>query len=455
MTTETRDQGKRAGGNVEGVKPQNRKYRTVETRVVGSLAEAVDLLGVVERVYVCGRPPLADECAEIAMEAGATVYLDGHWPTFRSGGSSIRWAAQWTGSEEAGVGDTSAAFERIADDVRRSFGASAVMLATPATTGRDLWLRVAREQWPVMSEEAQNLTRATSLQGRIELFPPRSRDGLAEHIYGYDMRVAYGAVLAELPIGEPVLLGAAAAAAVAESSPYARARYRVEFEAPPGWNHVGILPAATDPRSWPLAGEGWADAVEIRLALMHGWRIGFREALQWGRKADPLAKWQAIIAGRLAAAERAEDRPLRSAWRAILIQSIGAFHGGPRRHTVIGSNPPEDAGNLRMMRNGSLAWFESRPAAWPALSHPEWSSSIWARVRGRLLSGPGGSGMLSLNPASVIACRTDGIYTTTDAPAGWPDDGALGRFRLKSHTFEVGRRWPTSAGELLREARDE
>jgi len=446
MSAETRDQGKRELGNVAGAKPQNRKYRPVTTEVVGDVRAGVAaMLCGVERVYVCGRPPMADEAAELAAEVGAVVYLEGHFPTFRIGRASLRFAAQWTGDESLDPAATEAAFERIGGDIRRVFGSSAVMLATPATTGRDLWLRVAGEQWPVMSAPMQDRTRASSIQGRLEVFAPR---GEAEHIYGWDMRVAYGAVMRELPVGEPIALGSHAAARLAESAPHARARYRVEFEAPAGWDHVGILPAATDPRSWPMAGEGWADAVEVHLARRHGWRIGFREALQWERKADPLAKWQTIVAGRLAAAERAEDRVLRHAWRAILIQAVGAFYGAPRKTTVIGSDPPAEALNLRMMRNGALAWSELRPAAWPALSHPEWSSVIWARARARLLSGPGGSGMLGLDPATVIACRTDAIYTTTDRPKAWPDDGALGRFRLKSHTFVAGRRWPRSAAEL-------
>lgn len=451
MSGETREQARRNAETMAGAKPQNRRYREVKTEIVGSWRDAVTaVMAGAERVYVVGAAPAAAECAGLAGEIGASVYLDGHWPTLRfAGGASIRCAAQWTGSDSHSIEETRAILDRIGVQIRRRFGSSAVMLATPATTGRDLWLRVAGEQWPVMSAPMQTEIRATSTQGRIELFRPR--EATAEHLYAWDMRIAYSAVLRGLPIGEPVELGGAAGAALAEANPYARARFRVSWKAPAEWDHVGILPAEGDPRSWPMAGEGWADGAEVRLALVHGWKVNVSRAFVWERSADPLSPWERRITAAIRDAESAGDRPMRHAWRAMLLQAIGAFHGAPRRHTVIGSDPPADAENLRFLDDGIMAWIERRPAAWPSLSHPEWSSMVWARTRARLLSGPGGSGMLSLDPRTVVACRTDAIYTTNDRPASWPDDGAPGRFRLKAHTFKAGRRWPTTSAELLRE----
>src|SRR5260221_684717 len=91
-----------------------------------------------------------------------------------------------------------------------------------------------------------------------------------------------------------------------------------------------------------------------------------------------------------------------------------------------------------------LVWVEQAPNATPDLAHPEWSSTIWARARARLLSAPSSTGALSLDSSQVVAFSTDAIYATCDPH--WPDDGTVGRWRLKETRHAAA--WPTRWTDL-------
>jgi hypothetical protein len=455
--TQAPDLVERECGKGLASKPQNRRYRHRATLHAHNVREALAMIedGTCERVYVAGaKPDTAELLADLSGYPSASVYLDGHWPTVRLGGRSIHWSAQWTGNESWGPFDAAWFMQALASDIRRHFGATATLLATPATTGRDLWLRTIRREWPVMSEQAQRIVRATSTQGRIETFGT----GTTSRVVAYDMRAAYTAkaVLAELPVGEPEQLDVVDAYGLLSSRPYARARYRLNWAAPRGWRHPGMLPMRDEhsgARTFPLLGVGWVDGSEMLAAVKAGWMIAAcgdesgLAALYWPEQGDPFGRWGAILRERMANADRRENREMRHAWRAILIQAIGAFHGSARRVTVIGSDPPANVENVSLLPDGRVRWTERTHALWRELSHPEWSAAIWARVRTRLLVSPVG-GMLAVPPERILGCRTDAIYLTE--PENWPDDGEAGRYRLKADvTLTKPLQLPASGAELL------
>src|SRR5690606_26455092 len=134
--------------------------------------------------------------------------------------------------------------------------------------------------------------------------------------------------------------------------------------------------------------------------------------------------------------------------------TIGAFHGRPHRTTRASTHAqdvPPDARDWRL-EGDTFLWAEGERQAWPGMAHHEWSAAICARRRPRLLSGPTGAkgvwaGVLHVDPAQLVTCRTDAIYLTSDP--GWPDDGSVGRFRRK-RLVEGPLRVPTNQTELLR-----
>lgn len=347
--------------------------------------------------------------------------------------------------------------------VRGAFNEGEV-LTTPASTGRYLLARSISgdREWPVLSEETQDYIRAPRGQGRVEMLGRTGEGPLVQ----YDARLAYGALCGSLPCGEPRrdtvdLFGGWRAAG----------RYRVRFGVPRRWERececgapghagIGILPVRDDDRwTWPSApgatGVAWCDAREVAIALAHGWRVQILERLLYpmppyppatrangqATKRGPLDAWATKLAGlRRIDARRDLGVPgelVNQALRSILLFGIGALNGTPRRITHSVSREEATAGAIPATATDVLplgdrfVWTEREPAAWPEMSHPEWTSTIWGRARAALLDcatpGGGRAGMLSVPAETVVGCFTDALYMSADP--GWADDGRVGRFR--------------------------
>lgn len=346
-------------------------------------------------------------------------------------------AATWFGDGDHSPEHVRAAWHLLAGLVARHFDGG-VLLATPATTGRDLWARTipADRPWPVLAGELQTLIQTTSGQGRIEFFPPAADElpGLAE----LDGRFMYSALIRELPCGEPVHDRGA------QFCGYQRGRYLVEFAVPDGWAHVGLLPVMSAGGGWEYPrrpgqrGRAWIDGDELRLALLHRWPVTIRERLLWPDRGDPLRTWvdrlRRIVAG---GADLEMAALIEAAVRNVVLHTLGAFHARPHAVTCtgpIGCDLPAGASRVRL-DGGQMVWQEQRAPAWPDMAHPEWAAAVWARCRVRLLDGPAAygarAGALHVEPDALVALRTDALYLTRDP--GWADDGrTAGRFRLKS-----------------------
>jgi hypothetical protein len=257
-----------------------------------------------------------------------------------------------------------------------------------------------------------------------------------------------------------------------EFAGYTRGRYRVTFQVPDEWEHVGLLGVHDDGKGggwrWPAEpgeeGAAWVDACELRLALDHRWPVKIHERLLFPEhRGRPLDRWSdALVKMRTAVLHRVAIGALSpevgelaaAAVRSIVLHGIGALHGTPHRVTMSSLDPgdvPAAAGSTWRVDGDVHVWAEDRGQAWPDLVHPEWSSAVWARARCRLLSAPTGTagtyaGALHVDPRTVVAFRTDAVYLAVDPR--WPDDGAAGRLRRRD-VIPGPHRWPATSRQLL------
>lgn len=376
--------------------------------------------------------------------------------------------AAWWGETDADATTCQAAWDGLAKAIAAApaFG-GAGLADTPATTGRALWMRTIPEgrQWPVLSDELRELIHATSGQGRVELLgEPAEHAG--EGFTVMDGRFMYAALTWGMPVGEPVKwTGEQVRALTApeyQRTMRGRGRWRVTVTVPADWSHVGMFMAPCTDRRWCYpAGPGetfttWADGSEVWAALQQGWHVTTHEGITWA-EGKPLDKWRDALLSVWKQAN-ASDSPAAAlasrAVRMIVLATIGAF--ATRAHPItrtaaIGSNPDVPRGTEVRTVGDSLVWEEAgKLSDWSMqAAHPEWSATVWARARSRLLLGAGVGqpvGALTLDRSRIVAFATDALYLAGPAPA-WADDGEPGRFRVKGHTAEPFA-WPATMREL-------
>lgn len=410
------------------------------------------------RVFVVGMPTAQALDGWCGSADDVTLFLDGHHPVVHAGDRTITDAAQWWG-DGIDVDLAQRSWAWVQGRVQRLWrDPDVVLLNTPGTTGRDLWMRTdAADDCQTMSAELQRLVRSTSGQGRIETFPARGE--LVAGLFEYDMRLAYAAVLRGLPSGEPEVRQRTPLEVVCGH----RSRALVRFRPPDGWaprpGIIGVRHDETAGWSWPTEprwhGPTWADGCEIELAVRHGWEFEVDQALVWPTTGEPLRLWSERLLKLVRDAETELSpegfRHVRAMVRAILLHTVGAFHGAQHRVTRTApslADAPIGADMLRVHPGGSVSWREYTEPKWPEAVHPEWSAHVWARCRRRLLETPGGGGMLHADPLTLVAVRTDAVYLTQ--PVGWcdGDDGAAGRWVLK-HADHSSQPWPRTSNEVL------
>lgn len=423
-----------------------RRFTTYETPTfVATLPDVEPVLGAARTVIVCdpATPSMRDYPAMVA--AGWDVYDDGgRWPTLRRDGTTVRWLGAWVGDHRLDPGQARTLWAMIEGRCRR-LAPHAVPIGAPSTLGRDLWLRMIPEgeRWPVLEPAVQQSLRDAGAQGRIETMPAPHGDPV--ELWEYDARLAYLSVLRDLPVGEPTVMDGADCASWCDRFPYAPGRFAVTWEAPPSWPwRFGVLPSWG---TYPLAGSGVVDSCELDIARRHGWRISFDGGYVWQRTGDPFRRWaDALVKSSHTPPAGADPAVWRQVWRLVALQTIGAMHGRRRRVTVFGpmSAAPDDD-TVRPVGGGGARWVIEQAAAWPETHHPEWTTTIWARARRRLLSAPGCTGALHAR-GDVVGFRTDAIYTTRRQD--WPDTGRLGGYRLKRHDPTPGP-WPTDQAAML------
>lgn len=421
---------------------------------------AIPPVDFAERVFLIGRPPGRRELLDMAGDSD--VYLGDHYPIIKRDGQQITWAGTWFGEGDYTVADAQHVYETLRALIAEQWrGQDVTMLATPATTGRDLWVRLvpSGDGWPVLPRSTQTAIRSNAGQGRIQTFPGAG----VVRLHEYDARLAYLSVTRRMPVGYPVELIDGDAAKWVADHPYQPARVQVSFRPPAGWGPVGILPVklagAGDAWCWPTEhawhGPTWCESSELFVADRAGWQYKVHSVIGWERCEDVFRAWQDRLLAVLAAGQQVyaldpvRSAMLRAAVRSLVLHSIGAMHGAPHKVTHVGYDPGPDVKAVSMIDGGGrMVWNTSSEPAWPQLSHPEWTATIWGRWRARLLDGPAGTGALHVERGAVVAFRTDAIYTSRPVPE-WADadDGKVGRFRLKTITPAVP--WPRNGTDIL------
>lgn len=419
-----------------------------------------------KRVFIVGNTAKGSEVLAASADA-KKVYTDGHYPlVVAANGAQVTYAAQWFGDGPYTTDDAHACWVWLEAALQGQWRDEGIrLLMTPATTGRDLFARSIgfdHPGWPVMDPDVQTIIRASAGQGRMETMPQPGWHGGITRLYEYDARMAYVALLDQLPVGDPDWLDARRAAGHFDLNPYGEGRYRLAwFEAPQGWRHPGLLPCQVNESArlweWPLSSgdaETWCSGVELFTAQRAGWRFGFRDAYVWHHYGAPLGAWRDRLLRIIDLSRnmpQVREKMIRAAVRGIVLHAIGSFHGAPHVTTEYGADPPAEARYVRPAGVRGWAWQIARPPVWPEMIHPEWSSTIWGRARARLASSHRGrNGFLTVPPDILVAFRTDAIYTTS--PTGWEhsDNGQPGHYRLKEYEYETPQPWPKAGSDVLR-----
>lgn len=372
--------------------------------------------------------------------------------------------AAWWGESDADAAMSALAWdglEKALDAVPAFRGAG--LADTPATTGRALWLRTIPEGggFEVQSAEVRELLHATSGQGRVEVLPRGGASAVDFTVL--DGRLMYAALTWGMPVGAPTFVTGKQLGTLdergREKAMRGRSRWRVTATVPAGWEHVGLLPAASEAGTWVYPrkpGErftSWVDGSEAWLAHTQGWHLTVHEGITWA-EGKPLERWRDALVSvwkQANASPRPEARLAAKAVRSLILFSIGGFatRAHPETHSVPDDRPQDVPAGAEVRHVGDRLLWETpgKLSAWSQeLQHPEWAATVWARARVRLLSARGVNGQdvgaLALDPARIVGFATDAIYLAGGAPA-WADDGEPGRFRVKG-TIPGAFTWPRS-----------
>lgn len=360
----------------------------------------------------------------------------------------LRPSSEWFG-KETNLELLSAAWKMLGTIAKR-FNEGA-LLASPAATGRDWWVRTMPHglALPALNDEAAELVRSTSGQGRFEVLAGKPT---IPNLIELDGRLMYLALMQELP-GRLI-----SHQRITEHSAidyYDRARYRIQVTVPSGWAHVGLVGRMREGRGWEypcVPGERWhtwVDGTELALLAKHGWPVKIHERLLFER-ARPLDLFARKMVQCIQAADTVPEhgRLASRALRLMAIAMLGAFQGRGFLvdHQANIWDGPLPAGALNVRTELGVHYYQIREEPKDSsLIHPHFAAAVWARARVRLLESavtvPGAhkhnqkrvwTGALHMPREHVVGFALDAIYSTHDPL--WPDDGKPGRFRSKGIT---------------------
>jgi hypothetical protein len=410
----------------------------------------------------------------------------GRWQRGKDQHTEIRSVGEWFDPEGADPEVVRQAFVALWKALHELWD-DVVLMGSPSQTGRDLWTRTipdkAGAKWadgyPVMSQEIRGLIHATAGQGRTELMSPPRMPSKVPGWFELDRTFAYAKHCWSSGVGVPQRITAAAFAALGEKEQanalYSPSHWQVRVTIPDGWDHVGLLPAAAPgERNWHYPYEPgctfttWAGGAEINLALRNPlmpWRVEILDGLVW-EKGDPLKGWATKLKDawsylqswstshgdeRMRLAYRLASRAVRS----ILLYGIGTLAQRPKVTTgsvelhADGSTPEiPDGAQITGITETHVTWQRHGGFARDPNAHPEWAAGVWSAARAALLSthqsvvtgrddktgkvkvGRGvPAGALHLPAGSILAFRTDAIYSTVRPD--WPYSGQPGDYLLK------------------------
>lgn len=364
---------------------------------------------------------------------------------------------------------------------------------SPASSGRNLWAASwgANTILPPISKDIADVLHATSGQHHLEhlvagpsasthedcipLVDPTARPRLDRFAY-IDGRFMYASLGWELGIGPGQWLRGPDCWDLLQNSPFARARFYVEFTVPQSWNHVGILGVQhakiSDGWFYPnrpgAKHRTWADSSEVAVALQFGWQIDIIEGIYFPshfmkgdkkvsyRPADNFLKRLKEVRESIETDPEASwevKRAASAAVRAMTISTIGSWASRGKGSTQIVYDlkdiPSEFLGSYEKFGD---AYAFKVPAALTEQEqpfyHPELAVQIWGRGRARVLWSPTAldgvhGGALSVPADTLLGINGDAIYTTVlpdwakPVQYGGGDDGRIGRLRVQGVLQDV------------------
>ncbi|MFD7161367.1 hypothetical protein ACFV9C_42745 [Kribbella sp. NPDC059898] len=425
---------------------------------------------------------------------------DGHWlqartPTGRfvhiadNVKVEVRLVREWFAGDDVPAPSAREAWN-ITTSLLRRYGAGGGMLRSPAGTGQNLWAHTLPRdptydyEATMVSDEIADLIHSTSGQHRTESFVagdgrcscgdcvPLITSDKIDGLAAADGRFMYaGLAKGELGVGPARMLTAAEATELwtqADKGRYVKARYRIRFTVPDMWDSLGLfgvqIPDSTT-RAWHWPNrpgatyETWVDGAELVHDTNTGWWRGIEilEGIQLtkGRPLDTFI--DRLLRARAATNELDATDMLKSlvksALRAILLQTIGGFHSRGRARTHIVEDlsvvPPEAIHSVVQYGDRFIYIEEQRLSDRQRLFHrPELPAQVWAKERARMLLAPTAPfianglqlkewGALDVDPQTLVAINGDAIVTTQPHLATIPvglgggDDGKEGKLRLK------------------------
>lgn len=311
-------------------------------------------------------------------------------------------------------------------------------LNSPTLTG--LYALESSLPYKIPSSTASSSFRALlhlqTTQGRSEMFGNQS----PQKFFYYDRRFAYASdAKLELPCGEPVETQGG------ELVDYETAFYRVEFDVPGGWSHVGLLPClghSGDGWTWPTKGSGVAFVAtpELQLAKEWGWR--FRVLNKWKFQAQrPMEKFIKTLEGLWKVARDERQMIEADIYRRLALHTIGGLYARSfeRERFVDFAELIErnDAAALNAELTDAGAMVTERSGQRDERFYmPEWTAFIWSRARARL-----NKALLLLPCSSLVGCHVDAIYSETNLRHCAPElvGGNVGQFRLKGYLGRESR----------------
>jgi hypothetical protein len=342
---------------------------------------------------------------------------------------------------------------------------------TPFLTGLDLiWRSLPYPQGAGPGEAAQYVCvpdperatiRDTSTQHRFEVF-----GGRPARLRVYDCRVAYLAACDNVPVlHQP---GDLLHDDGGTFDPGRRGFYRLDVTVPADWKGPGLVHAGrfighTHYPSQPGATfAAWCESGDVYRLHRDGWPCAIRERIlgavgprsaggaggtkplsQWAAKLRTLVEHaeQRIAPGQIVRRASVLDLAMpavadvyRAYLRRLTLVTIGELHSRAKYDTAtypsLDDAPPPAPGTVpRPLPDGRVELQTPRPfPPWRRKwEHPEWSAAIYATSRARALKWA-----RELPPGALVAIDGDAIYVDAAYDPGHPDDGRVGRFRLKS-----------------------
>ncbi|MFI6658113.1 Mucin-19 [Streptomyces sp. NPDC050523] len=425
----------------------------------------------------------------------------GRWQRGKDQHTEIRSVGEWFDPEGASPEIVRQAFVELWKALHEKWK-DVVLMGSPSQTGRDLWTRTIPERgrwaegYPVLSQEIRGLLHATAGQGRTELIAPPRVPERVPAWYELDRTFAYAKHCSTSPTGVPRRLTRAAIDSLSDKEKndllYSPAHWQVKVTIPEGWEHVGLLPApAPGERSWHYPYEPgrtfttWTGGAELNVALRNPimpWKVEILDGLVWEKEQRPLQDWatklRSVWNHLLRWSTSHGDESMRWAFRlaaravrSILLYGIGTFAQRPKITTGSvelnsdGSTPEiPDGAQLTGITDTHVTWQRYGGFARDPYAHPEWAAAVWSSARAALLSTHQSviigqdektgdvkvrkgvpAGALHLPAGSILAFRTDAIYTTVRPD--WPYSGQPGDYRLKG-ALDWEQNTPTSDEEF-------